>query len=152
MYSKLNWLVGVAALTAISSPAFADHHDHENNHDGGGRHEEREQAHEHASGVQHEEAAAMHHEHAAAAHEAAKQAQFANWGEEREHYRKHWNNINNDRQAELDAQMRAAWLAYHHNHWNGSYSWNNYNDPQFLDYLHGSNPSLLNRLRGLIGI
>jgi hypothetical protein len=144
MYStKINLLLGVMAVTAISTPAFADHHDHDydhNNHHDAVRHEEREEGH------------AIHHEQAAAQAAAVQQAQFANWNEEREHYRKHWDHMNRERQQELDGQMRAAWLAYHHNNWNGAYSWNNYNDPQFLDYLHGSNPSLLTRLRGIIGM
>lgn len=47
------------------------------------------------------------------------------------------------RQAQLDAQMRAAYLAYHNNQWNGPYGWDSYSDPLFLDYLQSNNPSVL---------
>jgi hypothetical protein len=74
-----------------------------------------------------------------------------NWNWERNQYRHHWHKLNQDHQKELDAEMRAQWLAYHHNRWHGSYTWNNYRDPRFLDYLHRTNPSLLTRLRTTIG-
>jgi hypothetical protein len=73
------------------------------------------------------------------------------WNGQRTLYRNNWNRISRERQQELDAQMRAQWLAYHHNNYEGNYSWNNYNNPQFLDYLHTSNPGLLNTLRNSIG-
>lgn len=73
------------------------------------------------------------------------------WNGERTLYRNNWNRISRERQQQLDAQMRAQWLAYHHNNWNGNYSWNQYNDPMFLDYLHTSNPGLLSTLRNYIG-
>jgi len=73
------------------------------------------------------------------------------WNGQRTLYRNNWNRISRERQKELDAQMRAQWLAYHHNNWNGSYNWNTYNDPLFLDYLHTSNPGLLNTVRNYLG-
>ena len=73
------------------------------------------------------------------------------WNGQRTLYRNNWNRMSHQRQQELDAQMRAQWLAYHHNNYEGDYTWNNYNDPRFLDYLHTSNPSLLTTLRNYIG-
>ena len=52
----------------------------------------------------------------------------------------------------MDADMRAHWNAYHHNNWNGDYTWNNYNDPGFLNYLHNNNPSLFTRIGTYIGL
>ncbi len=75
----------------------------------------------------------------------------SDWNGQRTLYRNNWNRISRERQQELDAQMRAQWLAYHHNDYNGNYSWNNYNNPQFLDYLHTSNPGLLTTVRNYIG-
>lgn len=73
------------------------------------------------------------------------------WNQERDLYKRHWSKINTSQRARYDAQMRAQWLAYHHNHWDGSYDWSNYNDPAFLDYLHTRNPSLLTNIRSILG-
>lgn len=73
------------------------------------------------------------------------------WNDDRNLYRKHWGRMNSAQRAQFDAQMRAQWLAYHHNNWNGNYSWNSYNDPAFLDYVHNNNPSLLSNIRSIIG-
>lgn len=74
-----------------------------------------------------------------------------NWNDERALYRSHWGRMNAAQRAQFDAQMRQQWRAYHHNRWNGNYSWNSYNDPAFLDYLHNNNPGLLNNIRSIIG-
>jgi hypothetical protein len=73
------------------------------------------------------------------------------WNWQRTQFRSNWRRLSASRQRQLDAQMRAQWLAYHNNNWNGSYSWNNYSDPAFLDYLHTRNPGLLTTLRTYIG-
>ncbi|MFN8659642.1 MAG: hypothetical protein U0105_25125 [Candidatus Obscuribacterales bacterium] len=73
------------------------------------------------------------------------------WNDDRALYRKHWGRMNSAQRAQFDAQMRAQWLAYHHNRWNGNYSWSSYNDPAFLDYVHNNNPSLLTSIRSIIG-
>jgi len=75
-----------------------------------------------------------------------------NWTHQRSIYRSHWNHISREEQRELDAQMRAEWLAYHHHHWNNAYSWNMYNDPGFMDYLHENDPGLLSTLLSYMGI
>jgi hypothetical protein len=80
-----------------------------------------------------------------------RRANFNNWDQEREMYRQRWRGVSRAQQQQYDAQLRAQWLAYHHNNYNGSYSWDTYSDPRFLDYLHNSNPSLLTQLRSVIG-
>jgi hypothetical protein len=75
----------------------------------------------------------------------------SNWNQQRSLYRNNWRKINATQQRALDAQMRAQWRAYHHNRWNGNYSWSNYSDPAFLDYLHTSNPSLLTQIGSFLG-
>jgi hypothetical protein len=60
--------------------------------------------------------------------------------------------MNQLQQQQLDSQMRAAWLAYHNNQWNGPYNWNNYSDPRFLDYLQTSRPSLLQTILSYLGL
>lgn len=73
------------------------------------------------------------------------------WSWQRNEFRNRWSRMSASRQRALDAQMRAQWLAYHRGRWNGSYGWNNYSDPGFLDYLHTNNPSLLTTLRSYLG-
>lgn len=89
-----------------------------------------------------------------AQHRAARnayRAQVYDWNTERGLYNRHWNRISAANRRALDAQMRAQWLAYHNNNWNGAYNWNNYNDPAFMDYLHNRNPGLLTNLRTYLG-
>jgi hypothetical protein len=78
-----------------------------------------------------------------------------NWDEQRNHLRSSWRerraNLAAAQQAELDAQMKAQWMQYHHNKWNGQYTWDQYSDPNFLDYLHTNNPSLLSTVRSALG-
>jgi len=79
-----------------------------------------------------------------------------NWNDQREWY--HHNALNlqnrqaNDRQRQLEAQMRQQYLMYNNNNYNGAYGWNQYSDPRFLDYLHTRQPGLLSSLRSAIGI
>lgn len=73
------------------------------------------------------------------------------WNDDRKLYRKYWGRLSPSQRAQFDAQMRAQWLSYHHNRWNGNCSWSSYNDPAFLDYVHTNNPGLLNNIRSLIG-
>ncbi|HEY9714926.1 MAG TPA: hypothetical protein V6C72_15770 [Chroococcales cyanobacterium] len=78
--------------------------------------------------------------------------QNAAWEEQRDVYRHNWKRLRKEHQRELDAEMRAQWLAYHHNQWNGGYGWSQYNNPGFLDYLHTSNPGLLTRMSSYLGL
>lgn len=79
-----------------------------------------------------------------------------NWNDQRAQLRANWRR--NDtrmsvmQQQLLDSQMRAQWLQYHNNNWNGQYTWDQYSDPQFLDYVHSRNPSLMTSLRGRFGL
>lgn len=77
------------------------------------------------------------------------------WREQREYMRQQWAArqamLNAQQRAMLDAQLRQQWLAYHNNVWSGGYGWNQYNDPEFLDYVHSNNPGLINSLRNLLG-
>jgi hypothetical protein len=76
-----------------------------------------------------------------------------NWNEQRNYLHSNWASrsarINAAQRAQLDQQLRAQWLSYHNNNWNGGYDWNQYNDPTFWDYVHTNNPSLLNTIRGI---
>ncbi len=79
-----------------------------------------------------------------------------NWNDQRAQLRSNWQ-WNNDahfsrmQQQQLDAQMKTQWQQYHNNKWTGQYGWSQYNDPQFLDYVHNNNPSLLTTLRTRFG-
>lgn len=82
-------------------------------------------------------------------HAARRVAHDWNW--ERGQYYNNWNRVSLAQQRRYDAQMRQQWLAYKHNNWNGAYTWSNYRDPGFINYLHTSNPGLLTQLRTVIG-
>lgn len=78
-----------------------------------------------------------------------------NWNDQRSQLRNNWR-LRNDRlsaqqQQQLDEQMRAQWLRYHNNQWNGPNNWSQYSDPNFLDYIHTNNPSLMTRIRSAVG-
>lgn len=79
-----------------------------------------------------------------------------NWNDQRDWYRHNFNKLqnrrSNDRQRRLEAQMRAQYLMYNNNNYNGPYGWNQYSDPNFLDYLHTRQPGLLSTVRSMIGI
>lgn len=74
-----------------------------------------------------------------------------NWNDQREWYRHNLRSMQIDRQRQLDAQMRAQYLMYRNNNYNGPYGWNMYSEPGFLDYLHTRSPGLLNTIRSMIG-
>lgn len=74
-----------------------------------------------------------------------------NWNDQREWYRHNLRNLQRDRQRQLDAQMRAQYLTYRNNNYNGPYGWDNYSEPGFLDYLHMRSPGLLNTIRSRLG-
>lgn len=76
---------------------------------------------------------------------------FANWNEERGYYGQRWGSVPLNDQRRYDAQMRREWQAYKGANWRGTSSWNNYNDPAFLDYMHNRNPSLMTQLRTTLG-
>ncbi|MDZ4833081.1 MAG: hypothetical protein SGJ27_04700 [Candidatus Melainabacteria bacterium] len=74
-----------------------------------------------------------------------------NWNEQRNYVHNNWAarsaQVSAAQRAQLDSQLRAQWLAYHNNNWNGGYEWNQYNDPQFLDYIHNRQPGLMTSIR-----
>ncbi len=74
-----------------------------------------------------------------------------NWSDERRLYQSNWDRPNNSVRVRYDSQLRDQWQRYHHNNYNGTPTWSNYNDPQFIDYMHNNNPSLLNNLRSVLG-
>ncbi len=78
-----------------------------------------------------------------------------NWNDQRSYLRNNWRQRNGrlsaQQQQQLDAQMRAQWLRYHNNNWNGQYTWDQYSDPQFLDYIHSNDPSLMSTIRSSFG-
>lgn len=83
---------------------------------------------------------------------------FNNWNDQRTYLRSNlyrfnqMSRLNQLQQRQLDAQMRAAFLAYHNNRWAGSYGWNEYSDPMFLDYLQTNNSSLLQSILAALGM
>ncbi len=83
---------------------------------------------------------------------------FRNWDAQRDYLKANIRRLNQERalsqlqQQQLNAQMQAAYLAYHNNNWNGGYNWDYYSEPQFLDYLQVNQPSLLDRILGYLGV
>ncbi len=81
-----------------------------------------------------------------------------NWNEQRVYLRanlRRFNQIaglNQLQQQQIDSQMRAAYLAYHDNRYNGQYNWDNYSDPRFLDYLQTNKPSVLQTILSALGL
>ncbi|MBA3993979.1 MAG: hypothetical protein C0469_10665 [Cyanobacteria bacterium DS2.3.42] len=81
-----------------------------------------------------------------------------NWNEQRIYLRSNLSrfnelaDLNRQQQELLDSQMRAAYLQYHNNQYNGAYNWNTYSDPQFIDYVQTRNPSLMQRILGFLGL
>jgi type II secretory pathway pseudopilin PulG len=90
--------------------------------------------------------------------QASLDRRFRNWNDQRDYIKANLRQINKIaklnalQQQQLNAQMQAAYLAYHNNNWNGGYNWDYYSEPQFLDYLHSSQPSLLDKILGYLGI
>jgi len=91
-------------------------------------------------------------------YQATVNRNFRNWNDQRDYVRANIRKINQIaklnalQQQQLDAQMRAAYLSYHNNNWNGPYNWDYYSEPQFLDYLQSYQPSLMDRILGYLGI
>lgn len=143
---KHGLMAGMVALSALSTaPALADHHNHHDNYKYNNSNWDRRDINVRVNDNRYDNRNFdRHYRH--------QQAKWSNdWNGQRTLYRNNWNRVSIQRQRDLDAQMRAQWLAYNHNNYNGNYSWNTYNDPRFLDYLHTSNPGLLSTLRNYIG-
>lgn len=81
----------------------------------------------------------------------AYRARVRDWKDDREDYRRNWNRMNEMQRRQFDAQMRNQWRLYKGNNYNGAYNWNMYNDPNFMDYLHNNNPSLMTSIRNALG-
>lgn len=79
-----------------------------------------------------------------------------NWNDQREWYLHNMRNLQrheaNENQRRLEAEMRAQYLLYNNNNYNGPYGWDQYSDPRFLDYLHTRRPNLLSTIRSMVGI
>lgn len=86
-----------------------------------------------------------------------------NWDQERNLYRSNWGRMSNSQRQAMNPQMHQQWLAYHQTQvrnntynnqqrWNSNNNndWNTYSDPQFIDYLHNSSPSMLNQIRSYL--
>ncbi|MBX9671096.1 MAG: hypothetical protein K2X93_26135 [Candidatus Obscuribacterales bacterium] len=136
-------LVVAIALLSISAPAFA-RHDH---HDGRG----------HGRGYSNKH----YRKYVKNRNQVNKKIARWEWGkhswnQRRDYLRNNWRNrsaqVSAAQRAQVDAQLRAQWLAYHNNNWNGAYDWNQYSDPAFLDYMNNRNPSLLDQIRRMFGI
>jgi hypothetical protein len=81
----------------------------------------------------------------------AYRARVYDWKTERGMYNSNWNKISDANRRALDTQMRSQWMSYNNNNYSGATTWNNYNDPKFMDYLHTRNPGLLTNLRTNLG-
>lgn len=78
-----------------------------------------------------------------------------NWNDQRAQLRQSWkarHQLSAIQQQQLDASLKTQWLQFHNNSWQGQTTWDNYSDPQFLDYVHTKNPSLLMSIRNSLGI
>lgn len=151
---KRGLMAGMVVLSALSTvPALAEHNHHNDNYNRNNNWDRRD-INVRVNDTRYDNRFNNKYDHHYR-HQAAKWNNNNNnnndWNGQRTLYRNNWNRISVQRQRDLDAQMRAQWMAYHHNNWNGNYSWNTYNDPRFLDYLHTSNPGLLSTLRNSIG-
>lgn len=147
-------MAGMVALSAFSSaPALAEHWHHTNNNWNNNNNWDHRDINVRVNDPRYNDPRFNNSRYYGHNHKNWKKnrAWDNDWNGQRTLYRNNWNRISMQRQRELDAQMRAQWLAYHHNNWNGNYNWNTYNDPLFLDYLHNSNPGLLTTLRNALG-
>lgn len=158
MTTAFNWrvLAGLTALT-IAGPlaAYADHHHHDNHHDDH-RFNNNKNYYKQVQKVQKRQ----YNNYRKAAHAYDKTYWHSHWGNnwnnQREWYTHNFRKMQaraaNERQRELEAQMRAEYLAYHNNSYTGPYSWDLYSEPGFLDYLHSRRPNLLGTVRSILGI
>lgn len=152
-FSKL--LAGVLVLSSFATvPAFADHdHDNWRHHDNGWHGHRNDWNNGHRNDWNN-------------GHRNNWRNNNLSWDQERDMYRTRWNRLNAQQRRQLDRQMKAQWIAYHQNqaflnsqayrtnpnvNWNNTYGWNYYSDPGFIDYLHGSNPSILTTIRSYLG-
>lgn len=79
-----------------------------------------------------------------------------NWSDRRDYLQTNWVNrrsrLNAANRRHLDAQLKAQWRRFHHNQWTGPYNWEQYSDPEFLDYLHTQDPGLITTIRTKLGL
>lgn len=140
-------VIAAVALLGLMAPAFA-RHDHDDHHGRG--HSRR-----YKKNVSNKYKRYYKNQRKAAVQSAKWDWNRHNWNEQRDYMHSNWQSrsarINAAQRAQLDAQLRAQWLAYHNNNWNGSYDWNQYNDPRFWDYVHDRNPSVLTQIRNVLG-
>jgi hypothetical protein len=152
----LTAITGLAVLATFAPAAFADHDNDRYGYN---------QNHRYQNSWQQERNAKMHARNVRRASRVQNckvnnsnswKWEQHNWDDQSAHMRANWRENNADRlsslqQQQLDDQMRAQWRSYHHNNWNGQYSWDQYNDPNFLNYLHTNSPSILTTLRTRFG-
>ncbi len=78
----------------------------------------------------------------------------SDWNSQRSFYSRNWSHRNNSYSAAqrraLEQQMRTQYSSFNPNY-HGSYNWNTYNNPQFLDYMHNNNPSTFTQVRSYLG-
>jgi hypothetical protein len=146
MRNIISFACAVAVSATVALPVLAYDHDHDHDHDhyNNGHHNGWNNRYNRYNKYNRYKKWNRHQQHVA-------QRVAHDWNWEKNQYYTNWNRVNVAKQRELDAQLRAQWLAYHHNNWNGAYSWSNYRDPNFINYLHTSNPSLLTQIRTIIG-
>ncbi len=160
--SKL--MVSMAVLSVFVPAALADHDNHDGYHDSGKHHGYDD----HDNNGRYSNPAVYNSRHSKVVHYSKYNNgngqkndgnlgwEKHNWNDQRAQLRANWQRnedirISAAQQQLLDDQMKAQWNQYHNNKWNGQYSWSQYNDPKFLDYVHTNNPSLLTTLRTRFG-
>ncbi|MBX9720972.1 MAG: hypothetical protein K2X81_06240 [Candidatus Obscuribacterales bacterium] len=163
--TQLYLMTGLVAIVVNCPASYADNDNHGHGHgyghgddhgNGHGNDHDNGHGNDHGNGHGNDRDHDHDNDHDRDRHDASYNGNSRNWkkyqwNDERSLYKKHWKKISAAQQAQYDAEMRTQWMAYHHNNWKGTPTWNNYNDPAFLDYLHNTRPTLLDNLRGVIG-
>jgi hypothetical protein len=149
-------IVALIALVSITAPAFARDHDHDGYRDGHRNGQYRNGRYQRSA----KNYRKVVHNRNKAINQANRQAarwdwNKHNWNDQRAHMNTNWAArsaaLDEAKRQQLDSQLRTQWMAYHNNNWNGTYNFNQYSDPGFLDYVHTRNPSMLTQIRNVIG-
>ncbi len=159
-------IVAMIALLSIAAPAFARDRDNDGYHDGhrNGHYRNGQYRNGQYRNGQYRRSAknyrkVVHHRNKAISQANRQAARWDwnkhNWNEQRAYMNTNWAAqaaaLDEAKRQQLDSQLRTQWMAYHNNNWNGTYNFNQYSDPGFLDYVHTRNPSMLTQIRNVVG-
>jgi len=143
--ATIRLIATILVLGGAIAPAMADHDDWD--HSDYGHYGYKRDQMKHWQRKELDEATNRHH----------LAAYPSDWNEQKLYLANHWDRRNDSRLSKaerkaLNEQLRAQWNAYHHNNYYGDYSWNIYNNPEFMDYVHTNNPGVFTQLRTYLGI